>query len=150
MQCTFYQYAATPERVDKTAYLTEIGRLNNVYLKEDTNLMQPVIYLKTNPIVYNSNYLFLSDTQRYYYINNITAITGGRIAIDGKIDVLYTYRAEILESTAWVETSSDTSSPDYMRQDYPFTQRKFVRGINFPTNPFTYTDEHRNCLLTFL
>lgn len=150
MQCTFYQYAATPERVDKSAYLTEVGTISNISLKTDTNLMQPVFYLKTNPIVYNSNYLFCSDTQRYYYINNITAITGGRIAIDGKIDVLYTYRAEILESTAWVETSSDTSSPDYMRQDFPFTQRKFVRGIDFPDNPFTYTDEHRNCLLTFL
>lgn len=150
MQCTFYQYAATPERVDKSAYLTEVGRLNNVYLKDNTNLMQPVFYLKTDPIVYNANYLFCSDTQRYYYINNITAVAGGRIAIDCKIDVLYTYRAEILESTAWVEISSDTSSPDYMRQDYPFTQRKPVRGVDFPLYPFGYTDAHRNCLITFL
>ena len=112
--------------------------------------MQPVFYLKTDPIVYNANYLFCSDTQRYYYINNITAVTGGRIAIDCKIDVLYTYRAEILESTAWVESSSDTSSPDYMRQDYPFTQRKPVRGVDFPVDPFGYTEEHRNCLITFL
>lgn len=150
MQCKFYQYAATPDRVDKSAYLTEIGTISNISLKNDTNLMQPVFYLKTDPIVYNSNYIFCSDTQRYYYINNITAVTGGRIAIDCKIDVLYTYRAEILESTAWVEISSDTSSPDYMRQDYPFTQRKPVRGIDFPVNPFGYTDAHRNCLITFL
>lgn len=150
MQCTFYQYAATPERVDKTAYLTEIGQLNNVSLKDNTNLMQPVFYLKTDPIVYNSNYIFCSDTQRYYYINTITAVTGGRIAIDGQIDVLYTYKNEILESTAWIESSSDISTPDYMRQDYPFTLRKFVQGINFPADPFTYTEEHRNCLITFL
>ena len=150
MQCKFYQYAATPNRVDKSAYLTEIGTLANVTLKDNTNLMQPVFFLATNPIVYNANYLFCSDTQRYYYINQITAATGGRVSISCSIDVLYTYRNEILESTAWVEVSSDTSSPDYMRQDYPFTARQFTKGVNFPVNPFGYTEDHRNCLITFL
>lgn len=150
MQCTFYQYAATPERVDKTAYLTEVGTLNNIYLKENTNLMQPIFYLKTNPVVYNANYVFCSDTQRYYYIDDISAIGGGQVSISCNIDVLYTYKNEILDSTAWIETSSDITSPDYMAQDYPFTQRKIIKGIDFPVDPFGYTEEHRNCLITFL
>ena len=150
MQCKFYKYAATPNRIDKSSFLTEISIINNISLKDNTDLMQPVFYLKTDPTVYNANYLFCSYTQRYYYINQITAVTGGRLAISCSIDVLYTYRDEILNSTAWIEISSDTATPDYMRQDYPFTARQLIKGIDFPADPFVYTEDHRNCLITFL
>ena len=123
MDLILYKQAATPERVDKTAYLTQVGTVTGVVLKSDVDLMQPVFILKTDPLVYNANYLYCSFTSRYYYITDITALTGGRIAISCMVDVLYTYKDEILASSAWVVSSSSaTDAADYnmLHNDYPF------------------------------
>ncbi len=135
MELTFYKQAATPNRVDKSDYLTVVGTLSNVILKDDTNLMSPTFILKTSEVVYNSNYVYCSFTHRYYYINNIDALSGGRLAIHCSIDVLYTYKNEILNSSAWIERSDTTTdtSDDYemLHNDYPFRQDYETRGIDF-------------------
>lgn len=142
MKLTMYKYAATPDRVDKTDYLTEIGKIQDVSIKDDTVLMNPVFILRKNSVVYNANYVFCSFTQRYYYINDIVAMTAERIAIQCSIDVLHTYRKEILDSSAWVtrsERSSNKTDFYMLHNDYPFRQdydtlgRDFVNGENvFP------------------
>ena len=135
MELTFYKQAATPNRVDKSDYLTIVGTVSNVILKDDTDLMSPTFILKTSEVVYNSNYVYCSFTHRYYYINNIDALSGGRLAIHCSIDVLYTYKDEILNSSAWIERSDTTTdmSDDYemLHNDYPFRQDYETRGIDF-------------------
>ena len=134
MYLRFFKQAATPNKINKQAYLTESGTVSNVILKDETNLMEPTFILKTNPVVYNANYLFCEFTSRYYYIESIDAMSGGRIAIHCKIDVLYTYRNEILNSTCWVECSditTDTSDDyDLLHNDYPFREDYDVLGVD--------------------
>lgn len=134
MYLRFFKQAATPNKINKQGYLTELGTVSNVILKNETNLMEPTFILKTNPVVYNANYLFCEFTSRYYYINSIDALSGGRIAIHCKIDVLYTYRNEILNSTCWVECSditADTSDDyDLLHNDYPFREDYDVLGVD--------------------
>lgn len=122
----FYKQAATPNRVDKSDYLTRVGDLGNVQLKDTTELYKPVFILRTNPLVYNSNYVYCSFTKRYYYIESIDALSGSRIAIHCKCDVLYTFRTEIKNSSGWILTSSETTDEDadynMLHNDYPFRQ----------------------------
>lgn len=122
----FYKQAATPNRVDKTDYLTRVGDLGNVQLKDTTELFTPTFILRTNPLVYNSNYVYCSFTKRYYYIESIDALSGSRIAIHCKCDVLHTYRNEIKNSSGWILTSSETTDEDadynMLHNDYPFRQ----------------------------
>lgn len=143
MELTFYKQAATPNRVDKSAYLTQVGTISNVVLKSDVDLMRPTFILKTSPLVYNSNYVYSNFTGRYYYIENITALSGERISVQCKIDVLHTYRAEIKASSAWVERSAATTdtADDYkmLHNDYPFRSDFDILGCTLPnqtTNPF--------------
>lgn len=134
MELTFYKQAATPNRVDKSNYLQSQGDLSDVVIKDDTNLMTPTFILKTDSLVYNSNYVYCSFTSRYYYIDSIDALKGGRIAIHCKIDVLYTYKDEILNSSGWVvrsDSTGDTADYDMLHNDYPFRQDYETRGIDF-------------------
>lgn len=154
MKLTFFKQAATPNRVDKTGYLTEMGSIDNVVIKEPRNMTHPTFILATNPLVYNSNYLFCSFTSRYYYIDSVDVLTGGRIAINCSIDVLYTYRNEILGSSAWVErsekTTDDSDDYDMLHNDYPFRQDYKILGrqsddsIFYPT---AYSDTGINMVL---
>lgn len=146
MTLTFYKQAATPNRVDKSAYLTEQGKIDNVVLLDTRDIITPVFILSTNPMVYNANYLFCDFTQRYYYIDNVDLMTGGRIAIHCRVDVLHTYRAEILGSVAWVDRSDSTTDTtddyDMLHNDYPFRQDYQILGKStvdsiFALNPAT-------------
>lgn len=145
MKLKFYKQSATPNRVDKTDYLFEVGTLDNVVIKADTDLMHPIFVLKTNPVVYNSNYVYCEFTQRYYYIESIDALAGNRIAVHCKIDVLYTYHTEILGSSAWVvksDTTSDTSNYDMLHNDYPFQSDYDILGLSSTTSIFADTDDN--------
>ncbi len=133
MDLTLYKQAATPERIDKTAYLTQVGTVSGVTIKNEMDLMQPVFVLKTDPLVYNANYLYCSFTSRYYYITDITALTGGRVAISCRVDVLYTYKDEILASSAWVVSSSsasDAADYDMLHNDYPWQADYDILGAD--------------------
>lgn len=142
MKLKFYKQSATPNRVDKTDYLFEVGTLDNVIIKADTDLMHPVFVLKTSPMVYNSNYVYCEFTQRYYYIENIDALSGGRIAIHCKIDVLFTYMNEIKNSSGWVLSSSTTTDEDgdydMLHNDYPFRQDYDILGRDIATTDYGY------------
>ena len=149
MDLKFYKQSATPNRVDKSGYLTEIGTLGGVIIKAETNLMRPTFILKTSPLVYNSNYLYCSFTKRYYYIRTVTAMSGGRIAIDCDIDVLFTYKNEILNSSGWVvrsETAVNLEYDDYnmLHNDYPFRVDADTLGCDFTLgdDPFTTNDKN--------
>ena len=140
MELKFYKQAATPNRVDKSDYLTVVGTLSNVVLKDDTNLMSPTFILKTSEVVYNSNYVYCSFTHRYYYIDNIDALSGGRLAIHCSVDVLYTYRDEIYNSYGWISKGPHDAADDLMHNDYPFQQNYeiFARDIQSAYNPFAF------------
>jgi len=139
MTIKLYQYSATPDRVDKTQFLDQIGTLPNVTLKADTDLMHPEFILKTDPKVYNANYLYCGFTKRYYYITGVTALSGGRVAIQCRIDVLYTYKQEIFESSGWVVASSGVDNSvvgyDMLHNDYPFREDYDVLGVDLSGNP---------------
>ena len=138
----FYKQAATPNRVDKSEYLTRVGDLGNVQLKDTTELFTPVFILRTNPIVYNSNYVYCSFTKRYYYIESIDALSGSRIAIHCKCDVLYTFRTEIKNSSGWILTSSETTDTDadydMLHNDYPFRQDYELVGKDIKNTEYGY------------
>lgn len=149
MNLIFYKQAATPNRVDKSDYLTRVGDLGNVQLKDTTELFTPTFILRTNPLVYNSNYVYCSFTKRYYYIESIDALSGSRIAIHCKCDVLHTYRNEIKNSSGWILTSSETTDTDadydMLHNDYPFQadynilgkDLEYQSGQTAPFNPTT-------------
>lgn len=154
MTLTFYKQAATPNRIDKSGFLTEVGTIDNVVVKDTKNLMSPTFIMQYNPTVYNANYLFCTKTSRYYYITSIDSMTGGRLAINCTIDVLHTYRNEILSSVAWVDvsdTTTDTSNDyDMLHNNYPFRQDYFVLGKSTSDSIFALsptTDTGLNMIL---
>lgn len=143
MTLEFFKQAATPNRVDKSAYLTRISERDNVVLKADTNLMQPTFILKTSADIYKANYVYCSFTGRYYYIISIDALSGGRVAVNCRVDVLHTYKNEIKNSSAWVVRSDgvEDSSDDYdmLHNDFPFRADYMLKGCDLENShtPFT-------------
>lgn len=133
MKLTFYKQEATPERVDKSDYMSRQGEVGGVILKDDVNLLEPTFILKTNPVIFKSNYFYCDFTGRYYYIRDFEALKGGRTAITGTVDLLHTFRNEILNSEGWVEVSDGSDEADdynMLHNDFPFRSDYEIRGID--------------------
>ena len=157
MKLTFYKQEATPERVDKSDFMSRVVEVSNVILKDDVDLLTPTFILKTNPVIFKSNYMYCDFTGRYYYIRDFEALTGGRTAITAEVDVLHTFRNEILNSEAWVEVSDGADSGedfDMLHNDYPFRSDYDIKGINLTggdgwESPFnaTYPTGYKNIFM---
>lgn len=140
MELNFYKQSATPNRINKSGYLSEVGTVNGVVIKETENSLTPDFIMMTSDIVLNSNYFFCSATSRYYFITSHDFLSGGRIVLHSRVDVLMTFRNEILSSTAWVEVSKDTTDIDeydMLHNDLPFRQDYKFKGRNEQNSLFS-------------
>lgn len=144
MTLKLYKQSATPNRVDKSGFLNDVGEVSAIIVKGTENTLTPDFLLQTNATVYNANYFYCDFTSRYYYITSCDVTTGGRMIVHSRVDVLMTFRNEILSSSAWVLRSDRTTdeSDDYemLHNDYPFRQDYDVMGMSsfgsiFTANP---------------
>ena len=62
-------------------------------LKTDNSILQPVLILKNYSV---GNYCYIEKFKRYYYITNIKLLTGGLYQLQLEVDVLMTYKNEIM------------------------------------------------------
>lgn len=94
---TVYLQSTTsePNRINKTI------TTNNTYtgtLREESSVLDPIILFNADPqILAGYNYMTIPEfANRSYFITDISAIRNGLTQITGHVDVLYTYRAQIL------------------------------------------------------
>lgn len=124
MELNFYKQSATPNRINKSGYLSEVGTVNGVVIKETEKSLTPDFIMMTSDVVLNSNYFFCSATSRYYFITSHDFLSGGRIVLHSRVDVLMTFRNEILNSSTWVDvadsTSDNSDNYDMLHNDFPF------------------------------
>ena len=97
MKITFYQNKSAPNVIpkEKTKKFERIGTLKN-----NTSVRNPVIQLKVADYdnARQCNYCYIADFSRYYYIDDILIINA-IIEISMTVDVLETYKEDILNST---------------------------------------------------
>lgn len=93
-------------------------------LKDGCSVISPVLEIKsaTRP---NYNYAYISDFGRYYYVDDWTYYRG-IWSCSLSVDVLTSWRSNVLNTTAYVEYSSSNYSLDYTDTRVMSTQEKEV------------------------
>ena len=64
-------------------------------LKSDNSIMQPILVLKN---YVEGNYCYIDEFHRYYYINDVRLLNGGLYELQLDVDVLMTYKDEIINA----------------------------------------------------
>lgn len=109
-------FVTTDKRVNSTAVVV-MGDTINCFIKEPTSLLTPTIllHLEHNSPSYTEvfkwNYMYIEEFGRYYFITNIVSESSKLVWISGTVDVLATYRDEILDTKAFVQYSAKLSNP---------------------------------------
>lgn len=132
MVAKIYKTKSAPNVVNKT--LSEVVTFEEVIFKEDTSLLNPTIIINgvSNDSSYTiedigtSNYFSIPKVNRYYFITDITMMSGGRVAITGKVDVLMSFKTDILGSTQLIVRQEKKTNNYLIDTDIPLSSKKQV------------------------
>lgn len=138
MTITVYKISDDRRVVNKTLG-TAVATLTAV-IKNDADILYPVLEVAYNASVLTANYLYIDTLQRYYYIKNIK-LDRQRLFLECEVDVLKSYYNEIKNLTCVVsrqENNYNTYLNDGVWRNLqpkevitlPFTQ-SFYRPCNF-------------------
>lgn len=136
MNLTLYYNASERKVVGKN--ITARGSVTGVF-KGDASVLRPVFVLDSNSLyLTNVNYLYCSETGRYYYIDDIELTIGGRMVLYCSVDVLQTYKTQIKNQTAIIKKQQNTNQSNIYFNDGSFvtdardfyTVKTFSNGFN--------------------
>ncbi len=132
MVAKIFKTKSAPNVVNKV--LTEVVAFDEVIFKEETSLLNPTIIINgvSNSSSYNiedigtSNYFSIPKVNRYYFITDITMMSGGRVAITGKVDVLMSFKTDIIGSTQLIVRQEKKTNNFLIDTDIPLSSKKQV------------------------
>lgn len=86
--------------VEKIGKSFTSGSTYSCVLKENTSVLKPILKIRTTDNIYSFNYMYISAFSRYYFIDDIISINNDIWEVHGHVDVLETYKNDILEQRA--------------------------------------------------
>lgn len=92
-----YFYRCDDDKRTLHKKLKELGHVDNAVIKEDSTVMDLNLEWSYADLGYPDwlliNYVWVEDTQRYYFVGNTRMLNGGRVLFPLHCDVLYTANA---------------------------------------------------------
>lgn len=139
-----YHNNAEQNRLDKTNFLENVSTLNG-YLRDKTSITNPSIIIEMNDFP-TFNYVFLPKFNRYYYVTNIISIATNLWQIDMHVDVLMSYRDEILDTECIIERNQYDYNAFLIDKDLPCEKARTLYmvsdAIRTKINPFLSMDDY--------
>lgn len=130
MTITLGRCTADHERLDKA--VTTVSTLT-AQIKDDTSIVDPVFIIH-NPGTVNFNYVVVAEWSRRYFVRDITALTGERLAVSCHCDVLSTYAQQIRAADGIIEKQQygAMTSPYLNDGSYVMECKNVIQSYNFP------------------
>lgn len=145
MTIDILQTSSANNVINKNAVSVKNGVSCNV--KEPISIINPVVVLSFDVETLKANYAYIPDYKRYYYINDIIPLTGGRIELHLSVDVLYSFKDDILNSAAIIDKQQNVRDSNVYLNDgsYVTQEKEFHSVINYPNG---FLDDGEYILIT--
>ena len=105
---------------------------------EPMNILRPSLIVNKDSDVMSANYAYISELNRYYYINNVELLHGERVLLSCSVDVLKTYSAALADCECIVSRSESVGAPtEIPDKNLPINPNmQDVYSILFDKDPF--------------
>lgn len=133
MNITLYNNSSEPNEINKK--LTLVDTVSAI-IKGVISYENPVLILQYDGNVTSDiNYFSIPELNRCYFITNITNLTGGRYEIQGRVDVLESFKTHILALGCIVDKAQQATNVNMFLDDGSFVceNKEFNSVINFPS-----------------
>lgn len=128
MQITLYNNVSEKNKIGKS--LTSVSVLDGV-LREESSITNPEILIEyDNPIAFN--YCFIDSFNRYYFVNDVIVVRTGLMKLILSVDVLESFKTQILSQNVIVERNSDQYEKYFSDENFRTLVKTKTDILNFP------------------
>ena len=140
-----YRFLGDSRKIDKT--ITLVSTYSNAVIVGDMSIQAPTILLQLDSFtdVINFNYIQIPELRRYYYVVDSSIRGDGFVQLQCKVDVLKSFKTDILSSTQYVERQQNKCTyqlPDNLyniKSNRNLTIKNFGDEIIVPNDNFILT-----------
>lgn len=125
-----YNYKGQPNTINKS--LNPLGTIN-VALRPELNIHNPTLKIQIPPNMYSFNYVYLEDFKKYYFVENFRFVGANTYLLTLSLDVLQTYKDNILQSSALI-VESDKANRNLSVNSNVFNVFPKTEILHFPTS----------------
>lgn len=134
MSLTLYKCADDRRTITKT--LTNSVQIGTIVIKKPTTIISPEILINNFSGVLEYNYCYISEFNRYYFIENIAVLTGQMVELKCEIDVLYTYASYIGGLKGIATRNENAGFTEITDVKVPIRKNKEVKVYEFEGGDF--------------
>lgn len=103
-------------------------------VKDTMSFEKPIILLQYNGNMGNVNYVNIPKFSRYYFVTDIIPMTGGRYELHCNVDVLESYKNQILNLMCIIDKQENANKANlYIDSDYVTLANSFNEAKTFPS-----------------
>ena len=126
-----YRFLGDSRKIDKS--LTLVKTYSNADIVGNMDIQSPIISLQLDSFteVINFNYIYIPELRRYYYVENSTIREDGFVQIQCKVDVLKSFKTDILASIQYVERQENKCSYRVPDNGYTIKSNRNLTIKNF-------------------
>ena len=138
MNITLYKNKS-PNNVINKKLESEKNLGDSCILADNTSVTSPTVIIgriSSLDSISDYNYAYIPQCHRYYYINDIIALSGGRVKLLLSVDVLKTYASDILASTQLVTRQKNQGKMYLANADWTVDGRTYLRSQYFNEDHF--------------
>ena len=138
MNITLYKTKSANNVINKKLE-SEKNLGNKCILADNTSVTSPTVIIggiTSLDSISDYNYAYIPQCHRYYYINDIIALSGGRVKLLLTVDVLKTYASDILNSTQLVTRQKNKGKMYLADAEWTIDGRTYLRSQYFSENHF--------------
>lgn len=111
MNVEFYKCSDDPRKISKTMLSVKSA---NCTVYNGCSVTSPVIMLRYSPAIIDRNFFRIPEWNRWYGISDYSVDNAKTLYVTGLIDVLYTYRDQILACYATAIRNEGVGRPTYI------------------------------------
>lgn len=132
MKITLYRNASPPNVMNKE--LTQIWEGTGTF-RRPASVLTPEfdVAADLSEYLHQFNYFYIDVYHRYYYLNDVVPTNNSLYAVSGTVDVLMSWREQILNNYAVVsrqEFQYNNKLPDQLYKAY---SNPLIQRLNFPS-----------------
>ena len=139
MNITLYKNKSANNVINKKLE-SEKNLGDSCILADNTSVTRPTVIIgriASLDTISDFNYAYIPQCHRYYYINDIIALSGGRVKLLLSVDVLKTYASDILASTQLLTRQKNQGKMYLANADWTVDERTYLRSQYFNENHFS-------------
>lgn len=116
---------------------TELIVEKTIALKSECDIVNPYLLLKLDDNLYLSNYAYIPQFKRYYFITGIEILTKTLVGVSLHVDVLESFKADVLAGTVHITESSNADNyyPKELDSLTSVESHKFISNKELALNP---------------